>query len=77
MNVNFNERGNRESQKHPKSGDDDNNKVIYEFMACMSSNDKISSKYWSNSSQLTNWILDFRAICHLTPHISDFIPGSL
>ena len=27
--------------------------------------------------QLTNWILDSGATCHMTPEILDFIPGSL
>ena len=30
-----------------------------------------------DSLQLTNWILDSCATCHMTPEISDFIPGSL
>ena len=29
------------------------------------------------SSQLTNWILDLGATCHITPEVSDFIPGTL
>ena len=32
---------------------------------------------FGDSSQLTNWILDSDATCHITPDISDFIPGSL
>ena len=27
--------------------------------------------------QLTNWILDSGATCHMTPEVSDFITGSL
>ena len=27
--------------------------------------------------QLTNWILDSLATCHMSPQVSDFIPGSL
>ena len=27
--------------------------------------------------QPTNWILDSGAMCHMTPDISDFVPGSL
>ena len=30
-----------------------------------------------HSSQLTNWILDPGVTCHMTPEVSDFIPGSL
>ena len=43
----------------------------------MSSNDKRKSEKYGDSSQLTNWILDSGATCHMTPEISDFIPGSL
>ena len=46
-------------------------------MASISSNDECSSKNYSDSSQLTNWILDSRETCHMTPEVSDFIPGSL
>ena len=34
-------------------------------------------RYFGDISQLTNWILDSGATCHMTPDISDFIPGSL
>ena len=30
-----------------------------------------------DSLQLTNWILDSCATCHMTPEISDFLPGLL
>ena len=46
-------------------------------MAQMSSNDKHSSEKYGDSSQLTNWILDLGATCHMTPEVSNFIPGSL
>ena len=46
-------------------------------MACMSSNDERKSVNYGDSSQLTNWILDLRATFHMTPEVSDFIPGSL
>ena len=46
-------------------------------MARMSSNDKCSSENYGDSSQLTNWILDSGAMCHITPEVSDLIPGSL
>ena len=42
-----------------------------------SKNDKIPSRYFGDSSQLTNWILDSGATYHITPQVSDFIPGSL
>ena len=43
----------------------------------MSSNDKCSSENYDDSSELTYWILDSGAKCHMTPEVSDFIPGSL
>ena len=30
-----------------------------------------------DSSQLANWILESGVTCHMTPDISDFIPGQL
>ena len=46
-------------------------------MACMSGNDEYPGENFGDSSQLTNWILDYGATCHMTPEVSDFIPGSL
>ena len=46
-------------------------------MAWMYGNDKIPSRNFGDSSQLTNWILDSGATCHMMPQVSDFIPGSL
>ena len=46
-------------------------------MARMSYNDKCSSRYFGDSSKLTNWVLDSGATCHMKPYISGFIPGSL
>ena len=46
-------------------------------MAWMYGNDKIPSRNFGDSSQLTNWILDSGATCHMTPQVSDFIPGPL
>ena len=46
-------------------------------MARMSSNGKHKSEKYSDNSQLINWILDSGATCHMTPEVSDFIPGSL
>ena len=46
-------------------------------MACMSNNDECPSGNFVDSSQLTDWILDSGATCHMTPEVSDFIPGSL
>ena len=46
-------------------------------MEQMSSNDEQKSEKYGDSSQFNNWILDLGATCHMTPIISDFIPGSL
>ena len=46
-------------------------------MVQMYGNDKSYSRYFGDSSKLTNWILDSGATCHITPQVSDFIPGSL
>ena len=43
----------------------------------MSSDDKRESKDYGDSSHLTNWILDSGATFHMTPEVTDFIPGSL
>ena len=46
-------------------------------MARMSNNDECPSGNFIDSSQLTNLILDSGETYHLTPEVSDFIPGSL
>ena len=46
-------------------------------MARMSRNDERKSEKYGDSSQLTNWILDSGATCHMTPEVSYLIPGSL
>ena len=53
-----------------------NNHKIYASIERMSSDDERSSEKYGDSSQLTNWILDSGATCHMTPEVSDFIPGS-
>ena len=52
-------------------------KKIYASMARMSGNDECPSANFGDSSQLTNWILDSRTTCHMTPYVSDFIAGLL
>ena len=47
------------------------------LLVCLSGNDKCTSDIFGDSSQLTNLILDYRATFHMTPAVSDFIPGSL
>ena len=46
-------------------------------MARMYSNDECPSEKFGDSLQLTNLILDSGATCHMTPEVSDFIPGLL
>ena len=71
--VRFNEKGNRACD----NGEDNDVHKIYASMAQMSSNDERSSEKYGYSSQLTNWVLDSEAMCHMTPEVSDFIQGSL
>ena len=56
------------------NGDDDNDHKVYVSMERMSSDDKRESKDYGDSSQLTNWILDSGATCHMTPEVTYFIP---
>ena len=46
-------------------------------MARMSNNDEFKSENFGDSSQLTNWILDYGATRHMPPEVYDFIPSSL
>ena len=46
-------------------------------MARMYTNAECPRRYFGDSSQLTNFILDSGATYHITPDILDFIPGSL
>ena len=58
----FNEKGNRACD----NGEDENYHKIYASMARMSNDDVRESKEYGDSSQLTNWILDSGATCHMT-----------
>ena len=71
--VRFNEKGNRACD----NGKDNDDHKIYAYMARMSSDDERKSVKYSDSLQLTNFILDLGATCHMTPAVTDFIPGSL
>ena len=73
MQVCFNEKGNGACE----NGENNDDHKIYASMARMSSNDKHKSEKYGDSSQLTNWILDLVAMCHMKPEVSDFITGSL
>ena len=46
-------------------------------MARMSDNDEFPSGHFGDSSLLTNCILDYGEMCHMTPEVSDSIPGLL
>ena len=59
------------------NGKNKNDQMIYASMARMSGNDECPSGSFDESLQLTNCILDSGATCHMTPQVSDFIPGSL
>ena len=56
---------------------DNNDHNIYAYIVRTSSDDERKSVKYGDSSQLTNLILDSGATCHMTPEVSDFIPGSL
>ena len=43
----------------------------------MYNDDEREIKEYGDSLQLTNWILDSGATCHMMSEVSDFIPGSL
>ena len=71
--VRFNKKGDP-ACNNGKNNDDHK---IYASMARMSSNDELPGEKFGDSLQLTNWILDYGSTCHMTPEVSDFIPGSL
>ena len=71
--VRFNEKGNCACD----NGKDNDDQKIYASMAQMSSDDERKSVKYSDSLQLTNWILDSGSTCHMTPEATYFIPGSL
>ena len=71
--LHFNEKGNRACN----NGKDNDDHKIYASMARMSSDDERKSVKYRDISLLTNWILDSGATCHMTPEVSDFIPGTL
>ena len=58
-----------------KNGKNNNDQKIYASIARVSGNDKCPGGNFGDKSQLTNWILDSEATCHMTPEVSDFIPG--
>ena len=46
-------------------------------MSQISGNDEGPNRYFGDSSQLNNWILDSGATCHVTPQVQDFISSLL
>ena len=52
------------------NGEDNYDQKIYAYMARMSSDDERSGENYGDSSQLTNWILDSGATCHMTPEVT-------
>ena len=61
--VCFNENVNRAYD----NGKNNNDHNIYAYMARMSSDDKLKSVKYGDSSKSTNWVLDSGATCHMTP----------
>ena len=59
------------------NSDDYDDLKVYASMARMSNDDVSKNKDYGNISQLTNRILYSGATCHMTPEVTDFIPGSL
>ena len=69
-----NKNGKKVSFKYKEKGnsvkdnsDDDDDLKVYRSMARMSNDDVSKNKDYGDSSQLTNWILDSGATCHMTP----------
>ena len=71
--VIFNEKGKSACDNSENNSD----QKIFVSMAPMYSNDEYPSGDFGDSYQLTNWILDSGSMCHMTPEVSDFIPGLL
>ena len=71
--VIFNEKGNRACENIKNRSD----KKRYAYMTRMSGNEKSPSGNFGDSEQLTNWILDSGATCHMAPEVSNFIPDLL
>ena len=49
------------------NGENNSDQKIYAYMARMSDNDECLGENFGDSLQLTNWILDSGATCHMTP----------
>ena len=64
------EKGNRACN----NGKNDSDQNIYASMSRISGNDECPSENCGDSKELTNWILDSGATCHMALEVSDFIP---
>ena len=51
------------------NGKNNSDQNIYASMTRMYYNDECPSGNFGDSSQLTNWILDSGATCHMTPEV--------
>ena len=71
------EKSSTEGNRACNNGDKNSPQKIYAYMACMYVNNECPSGNFGDSSQLTNWILDSGATCHMKSEVSDFIPGLL
>ena len=67
----------KEVNRACNNGKENNDHKIYASMARMYSNNERKNVKYGDSLQLTNWILDLGETCHMTPEVSDFIPGTL
>ena len=54
------------------NGENNSDQKIYAYMARMPDNEECPSGNFGDSLQLTNWILDLGATCHMTPQVLDF-----
>ena len=57
------------------STDQSESQKIYMSMERMYSNAEILIRYFGDSLQLTNWVLESSATCHMTPDILNLIPN--
>ena len=67
--VHFNKKGNRTRNNNENNSD----QKIHTSMARMSGNDECPSGNLGDSSQFTNWIMDYGATCHMKPELSDLL----
>ena len=73
----MNKIGNLVLQKEYNNVENNNDQMVYAYMARMSDNDECPIRNFGDSLQLINCILYSGAMCRMTPEVSYFIPGSL